>query len=357
MPPLLVHLAQIVAAAFGGLAFQWLGIPAAWLSGSLVGVVVWRAFGPARPIPNPLAELAMLISGATMGAAITPEALVAVARYPLSLAALVVAVVAVCLASSTWLIWGAGWRRDDAVLASVPGALSTVLLVAVDRKANVASIAVVQTFRLLILMTILPSAVAFLGGGRVGNFATAGQPLATPEGLAAVLLGGLALGILFRRLRIAAPILFGTAVVSTTLHVTGIAPGVIPPAIATMGLVLIGLYIAESFRTLRWASIRELIPAALGSFALGMAVACVFAGASAFLARVPMADALVAFAPGGLEAMMILAVVLGLDPLYVGIHHLARLLGIGFSIPFVVTWLQRIDPPLPDPAVRGGPDR
>jgi uncharacterized membrane protein AbrB (regulator of aidB expression) len=51
----------------------------------------------------------------------------------------------------------------------------------------------------------------------------------------------------------------------------------------------------------------------------------------------------VAFAPGGLEAMMVLALILGLDPLYVGIHHLARFLGIGLALPLVVTWLGRSD--------------
>ena len=57
------------------------------------------------------------------------------------------------------------------------------------------------------------------------------------------------------------------------------------------------------------------------------------------------ADGLVAFAPGGLEAMTVLALILGLDPLYVGIHHLVRFLGIGLVVPFVVAWLQRGDPP------------
>ena len=51
--------------------------------------------------------------------------------------------------------------------------------------------------------------------------------------------------------------------------------------------------------------------------------------------------AIVAFAPGGLEAMTVLALILSLDPLYVGIHHLVRFLGIGLVLPFVVAWLQR----------------
>jgi membrane AbrB-like protein len=353
MSPLLVHTVQIAVATLGGFVFHWLGIPAAWLSGSLIAVVLWRSVGPARAIPKPLADLAMLVSGATMGAAVTPEALVAVARYPLSLAALAVGVLAICAASALWLVRVSGWRRDDAVLASIPGALSTVLVVAADRKANVASIAIVQSFRLLVLMTVLPTAVALVGAEPAGRLPGLGEAVATPGGLAAVLFGGLAMGAVFARIGIAAPILFGTAVVSTALHVTDIAPGVVPPVIATAGLVLIGLFIAESFRNLRWVAIRQLVPAALGSFILGMAVAALFAGASAFLAGVPMADALVAFAPGGLEAMMVLAVVLGLDPLYVGVHHLARLIGLGFMVPLVVAWLQVGDPPKVD-AAEGG---
>jgi uncharacterized membrane protein AbrB (regulator of aidB expression) len=49
----------------------------------------------------------------------------------------------------------------------------------------------------------------------------------------------------------------------------------------------------------------------------------------------------VAFAPGGLEGMMVLGLVLGLDPLYVGVHHLVRFLGIGLALPLVMTWLGR----------------
>ena len=33
--------------------------------------------------------------------------------------------------------------------------------------------------------------------------------------------------------------------------------------------------------------------------------------------------------------MIVLAVVLGVDPLYVGVHHAIRFLGIGFALPFM----------------------
>jgi membrane AbrB-like protein len=341
MTPIFPQILQIGVAALGGALFHVLGVPAAWLSGSVAAVVIWGALGRGQPLPKPLADAAMLISGATMGAAVTPEAIAAMARYPASLLMLVFGVVAISVASMLWLTRMSGWRRADAVLASVPGALSTVMAVAIDRKADVASIAIVQSFRLLVLLTLLPSAVVLVNGGNTAMLIGEGQPIASPLGLALVLAGGFALGLLFVRLRVAAPMLLGAAVVSTILHVTEMAPGVVPPFVATAGLVLIGLFIAERFRTLDWLTIRRIIPAALGSFAVGMAVAAAFAAAASWLAGVGFADALVAFAPGGLEAMMVLALVLGLDPLYVGVHHLARFLGIGFAVPFVITWLQR----------------
>jgi membrane AbrB-like protein len=334
---------QIAFAALGGLLFHMLGIPAAWLSGSVVATVTWGALGLAKPMPRPLVDAAMLVSGATMGAGVTPEALAAVTRYPLSLAALAVGVVAITGASMLWLTRVSGWRKEDALLASVPGGLSTVLAVAADRKAAVAAISIVQASRLFILVMLLPSVIVFLGGGADVTLHGERQAIASPFGLFVTLLGGLALGRLLEWRRVAAPILLAAMVVSMALHAADWAPGAIPTLLSTGGLVLIGIFIAERFRTIDVIGLRRLVPAALGSFAAGMAVAALFAGLAANLARVGFADALVAFAPGGLEAMMVLALILGLDPLYVGIHHLARFLGIGLALPAVVTWLGRPD--------------
>ena len=74
-----------------------------------------------------------------------------------------------------------------------------------------------------------------------------------------------------------------------------------------------------------------------------MGIAVVFSAFAAWAAGVSFANSLVAFAPGGLEAMTVLALILGLDPLYVGIHHLVRFLIIGLALPFLIGWLQRRD--------------
>ena len=334
------HAGQVAVATLGGWLFHLLGVPAAWLSGSLIAVTLWGAFGFARPMPRPAVDAAMLVSGATMGAGVTPEAVAAVGRYPASLAILALSVVAVTAASMLWLTRVSGWRREDALLASIPGSLTTVMAVAADRNAAVGAIAIVQASRLFILIMLLPSAVVFLGDAAGGTgLIGQGMPVVSPGGLLVTLLGGLALGRLFERWGVAAAILLGATLVSAALHATAGAPGVVPPVLATAGLVLIGIFVAERFRTLDSMALRRIAPAAVGSFLTGMVVATVFAAAAAALSGVGLADALVAFAPGGLEAMMVLALVLGLDPLYVGTHHLSRFLAIGIALPIVVTWL------------------
>jgi membrane AbrB-like protein len=339
---ILAHLIQVLIAGLGGLIFHQLGVPAAWLSGAAIAAILWGLTRWAVPMPRALTDAAMLTSGGAMGAAVTPAAIAAIGRYPESLVLLVIGVVAICGASTFWLMRMSGWRMTDAVLASAPGALSTVLAVAADRKADIPSIAIVQNLRLFVLIALLPGIVVLTGGGgNTGALIGEGLPVETPGGMAFILLGGLALGAVFKKLQVAAPILLGATLVSTVSHGTEFVSGVMPPVITTGGLVLIGIFIAERFRNIQRSTLKRALVAALGSFAVGMGVAVAFAGLAAWLAGVSFANSLVAFAPGGLEAMTVLALVLGLDPLYVGIHHLVRFLGIGLVLPFLVGWLQR----------------
>jgi hypothetical protein len=72
--------------------------------------------------------------------------------------------------------------------------------------------------------------------------------------------------------------------------------------------------------------------AAFGSFAVSMAVATVFVMIVARLFSFPIANIVIAFAPGAQDTMMVLALALHLDPVYVGAHHLARFLVVTVAI-------------------------
>ena len=53
------------------------------------------------------------------------------------------------------------------------------------------------------------------------------------------------------------------------------------------------------------------------------------------------ADVVIAFAPGSQDQMMLLALALKLDPIYVGAHHLSRWLVVTFSIAIFAQFVTR----------------
>jgi uncharacterized membrane protein AbrB (regulator of aidB expression) len=50
---------------------------------------------------------------------------------------------------------------------------------------------------------------------------------------------------------------------------------------------------------------------------------------------------MIAFAPGSVDAMMLLALALNLDPVYVGAHHLTRIFFVSLTMPLVARWSAR----------------
>jgi len=55
-----------------------------------------------------------------------------------------------------------------------------------------------------------------------------------------------------------------------------------------------------------------------------------------WISHFPQAEALVAFAPGGVEAMSILALALQLDSVFVASHHIVRFVFIGIALPLLI---------------------
>ena len=89
------------------------------------------------------------------------------------------------------------------------------------------------------------------------------------------------------------------------------------------------------------------LAAAFGSFAVAVTVAALFALVVVALLPFRIADVIVAFAPGAQDTMMVLALAMHLDPVYVGAHHLARFLAVSFSVAVVARRLVHREPTRP----------
>jgi len=113
-------------------------------------------------------------------------------------------------------------------------------------------------------------------------------------------------------------------------------------AVLTLGAVAGARFANTSLRILL-----SYLAAAFGSFAVAVTVAASFALVVVALLPFRIADVIVAFAPGAQDTMMVLALAMHLDPVYVGAHHLARFLAVSFSVAVVARRLVRREPTRP----------
>jgi membrane AbrB-like protein len=329
----------VAGASAGGFLFSLLGVPAPWIAGSMAATVALVLAGVRAEVPRPVRDGVFLVLGLQTGAAIDWSVFEGIARWPLSLAILAVTVVAITLSGMVFFRRVHRWDGPSAFYGSVPGALTLILALAEESGARMARVSVVQSIRLICLVAALPVLIAVLAPGSI--VPAVGAPAGPPADLAFACMAGAAAGYLFEWLRVPAGLLLGAALANAGLHLSGLAEGALPPLVLDPAYVLLGVLIGVRFDASSMTEVKDAAAAAMTSFPLALAVAMAGAGAAHLLAGVPLAEAVVAFAPGGLEAMIVLAFALGLDPAYVGAHQMARYLGITVAVPVAAAWLSR----------------
>jgi uncharacterized membrane protein AbrB (regulator of aidB expression) len=104
-------------------------------------------------------------------------------------------------------------------------------------------------------------------------------------------------------------------------------------AMVGLGTLAGGRFTGLRFRLLLWY-----LGAAVGAFAVSLAVTAVIGIAVTLATPLPAGDIIVAYAPGAVDAMMILALALHLDPVFVGAHHVARVFVVLLGMPLATRY-------------------
>jgi membrane AbrB-like protein len=327
--------ATLLVATAGAWLATVLSIPASWMCGAMIAVTA-ASFGRLDTrLPMPLVEASFLLIGIALGAGLTPELLRSVGAWPLSLVALLLTVIAVTAGSRWFLVRLSGWDRDTAFYASVPGALSYVIAVAATTGADLRKVAVSQSIRIFLLVAALPTIIVTLEGGppAAPMVATASWPQ-----MALIVAVSAVIGLTFRHFRVPAGLLTGAFAGSAFLHGAGLVAGTLPQPAINVAFVLLGALVGSRFVGTSLGFLARILLPSFGAFLVATSIAAAFAFAVAVAIDVPFDQAIVAFAPGGLDAMMSLALALHMDTAFVAAHQFARFAGIAFGLPFFLRW-------------------
>jgi membrane AbrB-like protein len=330
----------LAISAVGGIGAELMGLPAGWISGGLLAVAAASLAGVNTDIPRAMRAPIYLVLGVYAGGGVSQETLHQMQTWPASFAILGLSLVALIAGSYRWLNGRCGWDRNAALLSSLPGALSFVMAAAEGLKADMKKVTIAQSIRLLILIEMIPL-IALVIGQPVGAPITARNPVAGPLDLMILLVAGLVAATIMERLRLAGGWMLGGLLASAVLLLTGLVNARLPDLLVIPCMMGLAAIAGSRFRPGDLAVLPHIAWPALGAFAIASLVSIVSAVAVSLLFDINIIQTLLAFAPGALDALTVLAYQMNIDPAYVAAHHVVRFVALVVAVPLIARWLSR----------------
>jgi len=325
--------AMLIAAA-GGATFEYAGFPAGWMAGSLVFVAIAALCGRQTHVPTGAARLFFIALGIIIGGVATPETVRGMTTWPLSIVIISVGMVTVTVAAAGYLKLVHGWDAQTALFAAVPGSLSQVSAMAAERRADLRAIIIVQTVRVIVLAVGVPLSLTLAGFDAPSQLPVGARgAFEAPWHLAGLVAGSVAAALMLYRIGFTGGFFFGPMVVSAFLHGGGFVDVSLPSWLAVLSMIALGAINGSRFNQTSFRMLVQYLKASLGSLAVVISVAAIFVFLAASLLSLRIEDLVASYAPGSVDVMMILALALHLDPVFVGAHHLARILVVSLALP------------------------
>ncbi|WP_420391229.1 AbrB family transcriptional regulator [Acuticoccus sp.] len=330
----LVTLATFAIGIAGGLVAKWIGAPLPMLLGSVVSVGTFailglRAYGGPPKIPMWLRLVFLPIIGVSIGGAFTPAILADLASWwPTLLAVFVYVPVVHWLGYQEYKRLGRLEPRT-AYYAAVPGGLIEVIAMGEEAGADPAMLAMLQFLRLILTILLVPLAFSLLEGGPVGSSSGAVlSKLDRPDAFDAAFLFVLGAAGFFggRWIGMPAYVITGPILMSGVAHLLGLIETVPPSWLIEVTQLVVGVSLGTRFvgmeLSLVWRALHLAFINILGTMVFAVVLALVLHGA----VGQPTEAVTLAFAPGGLAEMALVAVSLEMSVVYVTAHHVVRII-------------------------------
>jgi membrane AbrB-like protein len=289
----------IALGGLGGALAAWAGLPLAWMIGAMLATTAGAMAGLPLAVPPVLRSLFVVVLGVMLGSSFTPAILDRLGEWAVSLSALVVYVALSGAAGLLFFRRFAGYDRVTAYFAAMPGGFSEMVFVGSAMGGDVRIISITHAARVLLIVLILPFAFQWFLDY---------DPAARSS-------FGAALGELT----------VGPMILSAGVHLAGWTSAPPPDLLVAAAQVVVGAGIGCRFAGVGLGFLLRIVAAAAGVTLVMVVVTLLLAGVLHAVTGLPTDALVLAYAPGGLAEMSLIALALSMDAAFVATHHIVRI--------------------------------
>lgn len=326
----------------GGWIFLILKLPLPWMLGAMTTctiAAILRAPIDAPPIIRPPMSAAI---GVMLGASFYPGLLREIPGWLPALIGLL-GFMATAGACVVWYLRRiGGLDATTAFFAGMPGGLNEMIEVGEDKGGDPRTIALAHSARILLVVMTLPFVIQAMTGVSLARTGGGVSMFDAPLSAEVWLIGcGLAGSLLGHVLGLPAKHLLGAMIVSAVIHATGVSDFKPPLEIINAAQVILGVVIGCRFAGLPAAHVGRMLALSAGATVILLVWTLVWAAIVARVTGMSLITLVLAYSPGGLAEMSLVALALQMEVAFVAAFHLIRIVIVMTSAGAMFSWFDR----------------
>ena len=320
---------------------DYFNVPLAWMIGPMIMTSIGALAGLKIIMPRLALSSVLIILGLYIGNYIDQNLFNKMLDWIWTTLIMLIYIIISIYIVSKYLQKFSGYQEKASIFSAAPGALGPLIILAEYEKSDLSQVATSHLIRLIIIITVFPFIIVSSSDQEALIINDYNYMSQDHLNLALLIIGSLILIFVFDKIKVPAALLSGTLVASGILQITEVASYKLPETSINFCLLVLGASVGCRFAN---KTVKEIANNSLHSI-VATAILVILGLLAAYIANFFVENNLMtlilAFCPGGIYEVAVIAIAFDLEPDFVAFHHIIRLLFILFTVPVFLKVIQK----------------
>ena len=321
---------------------DYFNIPLAWMIGPMIATSIAALSGLKIAMPKLALSSILIILGLHIGNYIDQSLFNQMLDWIWTTLIMLIYIILSIFIVSKYLQKFSGYQEKASIFSAAPGALGPLIILAEYEKSDLSQVATSHLIRLIIIITVFPLIIVTSTDQESLDISKFDYMNQNHLDLLWLFVSSLFLIFIFSKLRIPAALLSGTLVASGILQVTEIASYKLPDPTINFCLLILGASVGCRFANKTLSEVANNSLHSLVATSILVILGLFAAFIANFFVENNLLTLILAFCPGGIYEVAVIAIAFDLEPDFVAFHHIIRLLFILFTVPIFLRIIEKI---------------